>query len=125
MKKLSFLFLLLFSFLLVTNLHAQRKISITVEVKPTKANGKAWDVGGGAPDIMVEIYHKDLGRLKSSTSKNTYKSTFEFDIRNITGYIEVKVWDKDLMAHDLIGSCEIHYATIDTYECGRATISVR
>ncbi|MGD2093242.1 MAG: hypothetical protein PVH61_44185 [Candidatus Aminicenantes bacterium] len=104
---------------------AGNKITISVKVKPTKSDGKAWDFGGGAPDIKIKLYHPDLGKKSSPTAKDTYETSYTFDIGDAKGKLDVELWDMDLAAHDYIGGCQIHYATTGEYNCGRATIYVR
>lgn len=54
------------------------KITITVEVKQTKPNGKAWDPMGGLPDIQIKIYNSQIGTLVSPRVENTFKTSYTF-----------------------------------------------
>lgn len=85
---------------------------VSVHVKQTKANGKKWDIGGGAPDPFVELRVFSSGRkLKSKIKKDTYNAGYVF--HNVTlqpnDKISVKLTDADTSSHDPIGSWKLPY----------------
>lgn len=77
-----------------------------VSVFSTKADGKAWDVGGGAPDLRVKITNLTTRESwTSSVAFDTYSFTFNRpSVRVQVGdLIEITVDDQDVLADDLIG----------------------
>ena len=98
----------------------------TVTVFATKSNGAAWDVGGGAPDIFVQIRVKKAFGSRKSTSvkKNTYSATFSQNTVKIRvgQAIEIKVWDKDFASDDIIGSATY---VIDAATFNRGSVTFR
>ena len=87
-----------------------------INVEPSKGNGKAWDIGGGSPDILLKLNKKEVNFSKSC--KNEYRCVMEFDSTGSSWYVEV--YDKDLKTDDIIGagtckldeSCKIGQATV-------------
>lgn len=102
--------------LLIGNLYAYN-YNLTIEVDSTKSSGKAWDIAGGAPDIMVKIDSKTIFK---KSCKNSYKCTIDFESKKDKWYLEI--YDKDLRASDLIGKGE---CKVDTnYTLGSAKIKI-
>jgi hypothetical protein len=80
--------------------------SITLEADATKANGKTWDINGGAPDILIKVDGVFLDFEK--TCKNSYGCSVDFTVENeISWYFEI--YDKDFTSNDLIakGECSV------------------
>jgi len=84
--------------LLFASLHATT-YSIVIDVPNSKANGKAWDIGGGEPDILLKIdgYFEPM----FENCKNQYRCVMEFESDATEWYIEV--YDKDKFLNDIIG----------------------
>ncbi|MAD60698.1 MAG: hypothetical protein CMH49_04165, partial [Myxococcales bacterium] len=87
----------------------------SVELKATKANGKAWDVkipmrkGSELPDIVIEVVSNSKTVFKTDKQKDTLKATYsgqKFSVPNGSNAI-IKVWDMDAMGHD--SAAEIPY----------------
>jgi len=125
MRRLVLTFVIAFAVITSIANNLDGRLTIEVKVKPTKANGKSWDILNGAPDIMIKIYHPDLGEMDSIMFKNSFEAIYVFDIENISGEIEVEIWDRDIIEHDLIGKCKIDIDSPGEYNCGRAIIYVR
>jgi len=87
-------------------IEAKETYSLTIKAEPAKTNGKAWDIGGGAPDIFVKIdgIFVDFDR----SCKNTYKCTINFTVTKGTSWY-FEIYDKDLQNNDLIakGNCSL------------------
>lgn len=82
----------------------------SAEVARAKENGKKWDSGGGAPDLLVRLEVEGfLGdSFESDVVKNSYSHTFDAEaLRAKPGQtIKVSLIDKDAFANDSIGSHE-------------------
>ena len=80
----------------------------SIEVAYGKSNGKYWDSGKGAPDLIVRLKVKTFGgdSLRTSIVKNSYFGTYEeMSVRAKLGQtIEITVHDDDAFNNDLIGS---------------------
>jgi len=93
--------------------------TLSIEVEATKVNGKAWDVAGGAPDLLIKLNGTFLNFNKKC--KNSYGCKLEFTFVNETlWYFEI--YDKDLVSNDLIGkgNCSVGKVCI----LGGATIKI-
>ena len=75
--------------------------TMSIQVEPSKIDGKSWDTAGGKPDIMLTIENT---RYTSFACKNTYRCEIKFTSKTQKWYIEI--YDKDLINHDLIGNGE-------------------
>jgi hypothetical protein len=101
---------------IICSLSAKSAFIANIEVADTKANGKAWDYAGGAPDILLYVDGKMVPFSKEC--KDKYRCEISFISKNEKWYIEV--YDKDIKASDLIGkgecklnsSCKIGQAVI-------------
>ncbi len=89
---------LLVSALLAISVEATR-YSVVIDVPNLKANGKNWDIGGGAPDILLKIDGSFQPMFENC--KNTYRCVMEFESDSTEWYIEV--YDKDKLLDDIIG----------------------
>ena len=80
--------------------------SIKVEANATKANGKAWDVNGGAPDLLIKVDGVFLDFDKKC--KNSYGCSVEFTVEQETEWY-FEIYDKDFASNDLIakGNCSV------------------
>lgn len=77
---------------------------LIIEVKNTKANGKAWDTAEGnfAPDIMVSVDGK-YGDFTKPRCRDSY-TCMMYDVKTDQRVSSVEVWDLDVFAHDPIGA---------------------
>jgi len=93
------------------------KYTILIDVNSTKADGKAWDAFGNAPDIVLEI---EGTRYSSTHCKNTYRCKMSFTSPNKEWYLGII--DKDLGIDDLIGKgqCSVN----STCTLDRATVTI-
>lgn len=73
--------------------------TITINVEAKKANGKSWDIFGGASDIKVVIDRRPY--FSRVDCQDTYRCTIEFASLKDKWYIEV--YDRDMQSDDLIG----------------------
>jgi len=90
-----------------------------INVEPSKGNGKAWDVGGGAPDILLKLNREKISFSKKC--KNEYRCVMEFDSSGDSWYVEV--YDKDLKTNDIVGAgtCKLDEAC----SIGQATVKIQ
>lgn len=88
-----------------------REYSITdvdVEVPTTDANGDAWDVGGGAPDLMLEIYVNDSLEATTAAEQDSFTAFFAgpFNVELIGGNdLIIASLDEDLTVNDPAFTC--------------------
>jgi hypothetical protein len=80
-----------------------------VEIKKTKANGEAWDVNDGAPDLRVFVRNttnKDEKAFETKEKKDTYSAVFDepanFKVKKGQS-IEIEVVDVDVAVNDQAG----------------------
>ena len=91
----------------------------SIDVKPSKANGKSWDISGGAPDIYVRIDGKKLALKKEC--RDSYRcENISFVSNKNKFYIEV--YDKDIASDDLMGKGECRAGA--TCTLGTATVHI-
>jgi hypothetical protein len=98
-----------------------RMVSITVRVDDHKPNGAAWDVAGGAPDVVI-ITRTALGVFESGRCQDSFSCSFTSRVPAV-GPINITTWDVDIAANDVIGNCMV--SPPFTGRCGSATIAVR
>jgi len=92
---------------------------VSIDVKPTKANGKSWDISGGAPDIYVRVDGKKMALKKEC--RDSYRcENITFVSNKEKFYIEV--YDKDIASDDLVGKGECRAGS--TCTLGSATVHV-
>lgn len=78
-----------------------------LKVLPTKANGKAWDVFGGLPDLKIVVRNNSSGQVFSSPKRmDTLHATFNADAFQIVegDVVSLEVWDCDVKCDDLVGN---------------------
>lgn len=97
------------------------RFEVEVSVETTKADGKAWDAGGGAPDVMLVVDQSQ--RLQSGSCRDTYRCTTLVDLPIGKDRVYLEIYDRDLASHDLIGKGSCLLKT----KCalGRATVEIR
>ena len=82
-----------------------------VKVHTTKKGGEAWDLLGGAPDLMVAVRKAEKGGAKHTTKvkKDAFEASFgERTIRVSVGdEVEVVVYDEDERLHDKVGETTV------------------
>jgi len=107
--------------LLTLSLNASELLGykVSIDVKPTKANGKSWDISGGAPDIYVRVDGKKMALKKEC--RNSYRcENITFVSNKEKFYIEV--YDKDIASDDLVGKGECRAGA--TCTLGSATMHI-
>lgn len=88
-----------------------REYSITdvdVEVPTTAPSGDAWDVGGGAPDLFVEIYVNDFVEDTSTVEQDSFSAFFPgpFTAELIAGNdLTIVSYDEDITVDDPAYAC--------------------
>ena len=92
--------------------------TINVDVASKKANGKAWDMMGGSPDIKVLIDKHPLHL--SSSCRDTYRCSLNFTSKKDNWYIEI--YDMDIDSDDLIGKGDCEEG--DECNFGLATVRI-
>lgn len=96
-------------------------VAISASVRRTKKNGKPWDVEGKR--VAPDIYLRDV-----ETNKNlqTCRDSFScrWTLKGKSGKVSLKIMDRDLVQHDLIGSgtCSLSESSC---RLGRATLRLR
>ena len=123
-----FAFSLIIASLLTTRMSSARaegyyKLTLThLSVNEQRANGKAWDLRGGLPDLFISVYingatviQRPLGRDTASVNVEVESEAFD-----IVGHVklEVIVYDKDLSEDDYIDNLT---ALIRPQELGELT----
>lgn len=86
-----------------------------VDVKKTKADGSAWDIMDGAPDLFVRVSNdsvKDSKAFDTKVHDDIYTTDFNTptSVRFNPGQtLFFEVYDKDIAANDLVGkvTCEM------------------
>ncbi len=116
-----------------------RVVTLGINVAPHKPSGEAWDAFGGAPDIAICI-NSALGQRCYAAGNGAYASPSAFGRSRCpdafacsfvvavpaTGPFSLSIYDVDLSAHDLIGSCAVTpNGTVGVGACGSATLAVR
>lgn len=96
------------------------RFQIEIRVEATKANGKAWDVKGGRPDIMFTL---DNTRYCSAACKNSYVCTMTFASDKAQGPWDIVIEDKDAISHDPIGAAKVRVGA--EQKVGRALVTIR
>lgn len=92
------------------------KYTVSISVKGKKANGKSWDISGGAPDPFMKLMNKNY-----PVCNDKYKCTWRFGSRRDSWYFEFL--DEDLSAHDLIGKGRCSAG--ETCRLGQATVTIK
>ena len=90
-----------------------------INVEPSKGNGKAWDIGGGSPDILLKLNKEEVNFSKNC--KNSYRCVMEFESTGDSWYVEV--YDKDIKTDDIIGAgtCKVD----EPCKIGQATVIIK
>src|ERR1700750_155032 len=75
---------------------------VSLQVQETKANGSAWDVGGGKPDLMILVSNERSGKtFISKVAKDTYAVEFDPKTRILDvedgDILDFLVLDEDLI----------------------------
>ncbi len=102
-----------------------RDWTVAVRVSPRKPSGAAWDAFGGAPDIAF-CTSSAAGDRCSMVQGTIARCQDSFDCRGsvrVPATFSLTIWDLDVAANDLIGTCYIERP--GTYPCGSATVTVR
>ena len=102
-----------------------RTWTLTVSVDSTKPNGAAWDAFGGAPDIAV-CSGSSAGTQCNMVAGSQARCQDSFACRysmTLPTTFSITVWDLDVSADDIIGTCYIDHP--GSYRCGSATLTVR
>jgi hypothetical protein len=91
---------------------AKTLVLTTIKVKPTTADGKAWDPSDGKPDIIVRIKNLSDSSSKqfvSEEKKDTLSARFDVKTLNVRegDKVQFEVVDKDPVGEDLIGRTSI------------------
>ncbi|TSA26328.1 MAG: hypothetical protein D4R68_07585, partial [Ignavibacteriales bacterium] len=125
LKHLLFSLLIVCFFVSSTSVEAGRKVTITVDVKQKKPDGRSWDPFGGAPDIQIKLFNNQIGNLVSPRLEDTYKTSYTFEIPdNVSEKINLEIWDMDIIENDLIGSCSFQNGRNQSFECGSSSVII-
>lgn len=118
MKKVTiiliFLLMLLSTISLISasypRLNTQDSYRVTIvkaQVQATKADGKNWDILGGAPDPFVAVTDSNGRTYRTETRKNNYNPVWNREIiLSNAGIGSISVLDEDKDANDLIGTID-------------------
>lgn len=74
----------------------------------TKPDGSGWDVGGGAPDLFVEIAVNDALVAETLVQGDSFSAAFAgpFRVSLIAGAsLELRMLDEDVAANDHVFTC--------------------
>lgn len=96
-NKILFVFILILS----TSAWAKDSFLLEVSVSQSKQNGEKWDAYGGPPDIFVVVDDVELFKCK-----NRYGCEVVFRSEKQSESFLVKILDRDVKKHDLIGEGE-------------------
>ncbi len=102
-----------------------RPWTLSVSVSSRKPNGAAWDAFGGAPDIAV-CSGSSAGTQCNMVEGSQARCQDSFACRysmTLPGNFSITVWDLDVSADDIIGTCYIDHPGV--YQCGSATVTAR
>lgn len=102
-----------------------RTWAISVQVNSTKPDGAAWDAFGGAPDIGLCTASSGgsgcaMTEGSAARCQDAFGCTFSLSLPET---FSASLWDLDVAADDLIGTCFIDHP--GTYQCGSATVTAR
>jgi len=105
MKKMILLLVVLLS-LIEAKERILNTYTITIEADATKADGKSWDISGGAPDLLIKVDGVYLDFEKKC--KDSYGCSVDFTVENETSWY-FEIYDKDFASNDLIakGNCSV------------------
>lgn len=85
-------------------------VTATVTVDMVKPDGQQWDGLGDAPDPRITATVQRSGQSATSDTKNSLNATASLQLNlQIGDTVTVNVVDKDLSAHDPIGSFSAMY----------------
>lgn len=90
--------------------------NVRVQVPTTDPNGEAWDVGGGAPDLLVDVLVNGVSVSRSGAVADMFSATFPgpFSVQPVGGgSLAVQVFDEDLTTNDLAYVCSAAPLTAD------------
>ena len=103
----------------------ERAWSISVQIDSTKPDGSAWDAFGGAPDIaLCGTSSGGAGCVVAEGTVARCQDAFSCSFSvSLPETFSASLWDLDLAADDLVGTCYIDHP--GTYRCGSATVTAR
>lgn len=81
---------------------------VSVQVPTTDPNGAAWDAGGGAPDLKLEVLVNGTSVAMTPAVQDQFSATFAgpFNVTLIAGSsLELSVLDEDLTVDDPAYGC--------------------
>lgn len=82
-------------------------VALEVRIPYSKPNGRAWDVGEGAPDPLIHVRQDGYEIYTSPVVQDRFTARFELDppieLDRTTNF-EVEVIDKDVAANDPVGT---------------------
>jgi hypothetical protein len=118
MKKIA---VLLFALLLIIEAkeYSVNIYTIEIDVNATKIDGKAWDIAGGSPDILVYID----GKKMSFNPNCQNRCSMEFIVKNKSNSWYFEIYDRDFANNDLIGKGECTLS--NKCQIGRAKIFIK
>lgn len=93
-----------------------RITAVQVQLPTLDPNGEAWDVGGGAPDIFIDILVNGASVARSAPVADRFSATFAgpFTVQPIGGgSLAIVVYDEDLTTDDVAYSCTAAPLTTD------------
>ena len=81
---------------------------VSLQVEETKANGSAWDVGGGKPDLMLIVSNERSGKtVITKVAKDSYSVAFDPKARALEvedgDILDILVLDEDILDSDIVG----------------------
>jgi len=100
MRKIIILLLALF-FIVEAKEYSVNIYTVEIDVNSTKANGKAWDIAGGSPDILVYIDGEKMSF--NPNCQNRYRCSMEFIVKDNSNSWYFEIYDRDFANNDLIG----------------------
>lgn len=78
----------------------------SAEIEKTKVKGDSWDAFGGSPDPYVKASVNKGKVVQTAHKSDTFKPTWDEKVLTVSvgDTVNVEVWDKDALDHDLIGT---------------------
>jgi hypothetical protein len=89
---------------------------VEVAVPTTDPNGEEWDVGGGAPDLLLEVSMNGSVVASAPAIADSFSATFPgpFTAQVVAGSALVLVaYDEDLTVNDYAYACQVSPLTAD------------
>jgi hypothetical protein len=89
---------------------------VNISLPTTDPDGAAWDAGGGAPDILIDVSSNGVHAPVSATVDDVFDAYFPgpFTVTIAGGAdLTLEIYDEDLTVNDFAGGCAADPITAD------------